>query len=93
LILRSKTADVYDGLQLNSEDDWRRIEDSVRYLTQLAFETKSLPKRTNEKKSAQAIKAGTSGNGQKSFAGRVKRSSLNRKMRKLQSSRKDLFFN
>lgn len=58
LILRSKTADVYDALQLHSEDDWRRIEDSVRWLTQLAFEAKARPKRSKDKKSAHAIKAG-----------------------------------
>lgn len=41
LILRSKTADVYDGLQLNKDEEWSRIEDAIRWLTQVAFENKA----------------------------------------------------
>lgn len=37
LILRSKTADVYNGLNLNSEDDWARIEHAVGFLVDAAF--------------------------------------------------------
>lgn len=37
LILRSKTADVYNGLQLNSEEDWARIERAAGFLMGAAF--------------------------------------------------------
>jgi AcrR family transcriptional regulator len=38
LILRSKTVDVYNGLQLNSEDGWARIERAVSFLVDAAFQ-------------------------------------------------------
>jgi AcrR family transcriptional regulator len=37
LILRSKTADVYNGLSLNSEEDWSRIERAASLLMDAAF--------------------------------------------------------
>lgn len=37
LILRSKTADVYNGLHLNSEEDWARIEQAIRYLVDALY--------------------------------------------------------
>lgn len=37
LILRSKTADVYNGLNLNSEEDWLRLERAAAFLLDAAF--------------------------------------------------------
>jgi AcrR family transcriptional regulator len=37
LILRSKTADVFNGLRLNSDEDWERIERAIGYLAEVAF--------------------------------------------------------
>ena len=37
LILRAKTADVYNGLSLNSEKDWSRIERAAGFLVDAAF--------------------------------------------------------
>jgi hypothetical protein len=37
LILRSKTADVYNGLRLGSEEDWSRIERAAGFLVETAF--------------------------------------------------------
>jgi len=37
LTLRSKTAAIYNGLELRSEKDWKRIEASVESLVHLAF--------------------------------------------------------
>jgi AcrR family transcriptional regulator len=37
LILRSSTADVYNGLHLNSEEDWARIERAVGFLVDASF--------------------------------------------------------
>jgi AcrR family transcriptional regulator len=37
LILRAKTADVYNGLSLNSEEDWSRIERAAAFLVDAAF--------------------------------------------------------
>jgi AcrR family transcriptional regulator len=37
LILRSKTAAVFNGLELGSDRDWKRIEKSIRHLVRLAF--------------------------------------------------------
>ena len=37
LILRAKTADVYNGLSLNSEKDWSRIERAAAFLVDAAF--------------------------------------------------------
>jgi AcrR family transcriptional regulator len=37
LILRSKTADVYNGLNLNSEEDWSRLERAASFLLDAAF--------------------------------------------------------
>jgi AcrR family transcriptional regulator len=38
LILRSKTAETYNGINLHSEDGWRRIENAVALLSDLFFE-------------------------------------------------------
>ena len=40
LILRAKTADVYNGLRLNSEKDWLRIERAIALLVDAAFRLK-----------------------------------------------------
>ncbi len=37
LILRAKTANVYNGLKLGKDDDWKRIEQSIAQLVQMAF--------------------------------------------------------
>ena len=37
LVLRAKTASVYNGLRLGRDDDWKRIERSITQLVQLAF--------------------------------------------------------
>jgi AcrR family transcriptional regulator len=37
LILRAKTASVYNGLRLGRDDDWKRIEKSITHLVELAF--------------------------------------------------------
>jgi len=37
LILRAKTADVYNGLNLNSEEDWLRLERAAAFLLDAAF--------------------------------------------------------
>jgi AcrR family transcriptional regulator len=37
LILRAKSSDVYNGLSLNSEEDWRRIEQAASFLVEAAF--------------------------------------------------------
>lgn len=55
LVLRSKTADVYNGLHLDSPEDWSRIERAAGFLVDAAFlaegPTKSAPrlKRTRQK--------------------------------------------
>lgn len=38
LILRAKTVDVYNGLQLNTEKDWARIEEAVSFLVDAAMQ-------------------------------------------------------
>ncbi|HWB95555.1 MAG TPA: TetR/AcrR family transcriptional regulator [Bryobacteraceae bacterium] len=38
LILRSKTVDVYNGLHLQSEEDWARIERAAGFLVEAAFD-------------------------------------------------------
>lgn len=40
LILRSKTAAVYNGLELGSDGDWKRIEKNIEHLVRLAFAEK-----------------------------------------------------
>jgi hypothetical protein len=52
LILRSKTADVYNGLHLSSEEDWARIERAVGFLVDSAFSTmtEARPNKTQSKK-------------------------------------------
>jgi AcrR family transcriptional regulator len=47
LILRAKTASVYNGLRLGRDDDWKRIEKSIADLVQLAFG--SAPERQRRK--------------------------------------------
>ena len=37
LVLRAKTASVYNGLRLGRDEDWKRIEQSITHLVQLAF--------------------------------------------------------
>jgi len=37
LILRAKTAKVYNGLHIGRDDDWKRIEESIEHLVRLAF--------------------------------------------------------
>ena len=37
LLLRAKTADVYNGLELKKNHDWKRIEQAIRLLVGLAF--------------------------------------------------------
>ena len=44
LILRSKTADVYNGLQLNSAEGWARIERAVAFLVDAALARTTQPK-------------------------------------------------
>lgn len=41
LILRSKTVDVYNGLHLNSDADWARIEHAVSFLVDAALDKNS----------------------------------------------------
>ena len=38
LTLRSKTTDMYNGINLNSESGWKRIEDAVALLSDLFFQ-------------------------------------------------------
>lgn len=46
LALRSKTADVYNGLSLNDDHDWKRLEDTIRSLVGVVFgETSKQQKR------------------------------------------------
>ncbi len=45
LILRSKTADVYNGLSLNSEEDWSRIERAASSVVDAAFAKKDVRKK------------------------------------------------
>jgi AcrR family transcriptional regulator len=45
LILRAKTAKVYNGLELSSDRDWKRIEKSIEHLVHLAFGHKPGSKR------------------------------------------------
>jgi AcrR family transcriptional regulator len=47
LILRSKTAAVYNGLRLGSDRDWNRIEKNIEHLVRLAFAHSPPPKATN----------------------------------------------
>ncbi|MDP9051482.1 MAG: TetR/AcrR family transcriptional regulator [Acidobacteriota bacterium] len=37
LILRSRTVDVYNGLKLDDEQGWERLEDAIRKIVALAF--------------------------------------------------------
>jgi AcrR family transcriptional regulator len=37
LLLRAKTADVYNGLVLKEDQDWKRVEEAIRLLVGLAF--------------------------------------------------------
>ncbi len=50
LILRSKTADVYNGLSLTSEEDWSRIERAASSVVDAAFAKKDAKKRLPSKK-------------------------------------------
>jgi len=48
-IIRSKTADVYNGLKLDSEEDWARIERAVGFLVEASFQRAEAPaKRTGK---------------------------------------------
>jgi len=42
LILRSKTASVYNGLRLDSEEDWERIERAAGFLVKASFQRPSV---------------------------------------------------
>lgn len=44
LILRSKTADVYNGLSLDSDEDWQRLERAAGFLIDSAFATSDTAK-------------------------------------------------
>lgn len=46
LILRSKTADTYNGLDLNSEQDWARVERAAGFLVDAAFVAGGAKKKT-----------------------------------------------
>ncbi len=37
LILRSKTVDIFNGVELNSDDGWKRIENAIRLIIQSIF--------------------------------------------------------
>jgi len=37
LILRAKTAEIYDGLRLGNDGDWARVEEAIRSVVALAF--------------------------------------------------------
>jgi hypothetical protein len=39
LLLRAKTADVYNGLQLKKDQDWKRVEEAIRLLVRLFIGT------------------------------------------------------
>jgi AcrR family transcriptional regulator len=57
LILRSKTVDVYNGLLLKDDEDWSRIEDSIRTLAQLAFGQSA--RRGDDAKASGGARSGT----------------------------------
>jgi len=48
LTLRAKTADVYNGLRLDKDADWDRVEDAIRSLTSLAFSSGQPAKRKTQ---------------------------------------------
>jgi hypothetical protein len=50
LILRSKTVDVYNGLSLNTEEDWARIERAASCIVDAAFAKKDEQKKLPRKK-------------------------------------------
>jgi AcrR family transcriptional regulator len=54
LILRSKTAAVYNGLELNSDRDWKRIEKNIEHLARLAFAQLPRSKATSANRSRRA---------------------------------------
>lgn len=45
LILRAKTAETYDGLRLDEDADWARLEEAIRSLVNLAFDAPRATKR------------------------------------------------
>jgi len=45
LLLRAKTAETYDGLRLDEDADWARVEDAIRRLVRLAFDAAGTAKR------------------------------------------------
>jgi AcrR family transcriptional regulator len=45
LILRAKTAETYDGLRLDEDRDWARVEQAIRGLVHLAFNAARTAKR------------------------------------------------
>ena len=53
LILRSKTVDVYNGLHLNSEEDWARIERATSFLVDAAFAMKEAAKKDGNSHSSE----------------------------------------
>ena len=48
LILRSKTAAVYNGLKLGGDRDWKRIEKNIEHLVRLAFAHTPRPKAVSD---------------------------------------------
>jgi AcrR family transcriptional regulator len=49
LILRANTANVYNGLKLGSDRDWKRVEKNIEYLVHLAFGRTPAHKRATHK--------------------------------------------
>jgi len=45
LVLRAKTAKVYNGLELSGDGDWKRIEKSIAHIVRLVFGHAKGPKR------------------------------------------------
>ncbi len=56
VILRSKTADVYNGLSLKSEEDWSRLEQAAGFLIDAAF-AKGKPAKSKVATSKLRVKA------------------------------------
>jgi AcrR family transcriptional regulator len=42
LLLRSKTTDIYSGLALKKDQDWKRVEEAIRLLVGLAFRSAAM---------------------------------------------------
>lgn len=57
LMLRAKTADAYNGLRLDSDEDWRRIDACIRAVLGLAFDGAMPARRQPEARSRRADRA------------------------------------